>query len=200
MTGDANAAAYRLYNAGRKDQQGGARKDANNSTIAVGGKFFEQAFNKNRPISKRTRVITVFQMSSYEHATESLKQYLNEVCVRQLDYSNDTITTVIFDSPRNPKQLRQREAQEKTLVEWHRQHENYTGNADGSGLPSGVLPAPSVSIHVMEAQQHVDIRDFFQKDVDMSNSAWCTCVCTMRACSCADLHVPRLDASVADAL
>ena len=49
MTGDFNAACYRLYNPKRADQQGGARPDPNNCTIAVAMEMFENAYNTNTP-------------------------------------------------------------------------------------------------------------------------------------------------------
>ena len=43
MAGDLSAACYQLYNPKRKDQQGGARPDPNNCTVAVAIEMLKNA-------------------------------------------------------------------------------------------------------------------------------------------------------------
>ena len=85
MTGDANAAAYRLYSTTRADQKGGARPDPKNCTLEVACRLFQDAFNKGTAIRNRMMLSVIHTCTSYSLANEYMKSWMNNSCTRVLD-------------------------------------------------------------------------------------------------------------------
>ena len=77
ISGDVSAACYRLYNPKRKDQQGGARPDPNNCTVAVAIEMFENAYNTDTPTEARIKITQVHAISAYALSPESIEDKMN---------------------------------------------------------------------------------------------------------------------------
>ena len=153
MTGDANAAAYRLYSTTRADQKGGASPEPKNCTLEVACRLFQDAFNKGTAIRNRMMLSVIHTCTSYSLASEHMKSWLNNSCTRVSDNVYDTIVMVIFDNARNHAHMDQRIAQEQEIVKWHRRN---TGNCedDGRDCPVDVTPASNYAVHFGSATAH----------------------------------------------
>lgn len=116
MTGDANAAAYRLYSSTRADQRGGARPDPKNCTQEIACRLFQNAYNKGTAIRNRMMLSVIHTCTSYSLASAHMKSWLNNSCTKVLDHINDTIVMVVFDNARNHTHMDQRIAQTKCQV------------------------------------------------------------------------------------
>ena len=193
MTGDANAAAYRLYSSTRADQRGGARPDPKNCTLEVACRLFQNAYNKGTAIRNRMMLSVIHTCTSYSLASAHMKSWLNNSCTKVLDHINDTIVMVVFDNARNHTHMDQRIAQEKEIVKWHRLNSGLCED-DGSDCPADVTQASNFTSHTSEVPQHTDNVDHFYKDFNESNGAWLKTTGTGNRVSrqSTDSHMPMI--------